>query len=159
INMELIRKNPAKKVELPKFKKKDISPLTDVQVKTLLSTAQDDPYYALYHVALDTGAREGELFALEWDDFDPSAGVLTISKSLEETKGRLRVKEPKTPSSRRRVRLGPGAVTALVDHRERQRREEVDCRLIFPSPEGSYLRRPNLARRFWKPLLQRAKLP
>ena len=37
---------------------------------------------AFYSVALDSGARRGELAALKWDDLDISAGTMTIRRKL-----------------------------------------------------------------------------
>jgi integrase len=65
--------------------------------------------FAFYLTALDSGARPGELFALVWSDIDLEGRFLTITKSLEEISGALRVKEAKTSKSRRRIeRSGSG---------------------------------------------------
>jgi Phage integrase family len=38
--------------------------------------------------AVSTGCRRGELLALEWRDIDFQTGMISISKSLEQTKKR-----------------------------------------------------------------------
>ena len=54
----------------------------------------------LFATALSTGVRRGELLALAWTDVDLDAAMLTIRKSLEQTKTGLRVKETKARKAR-----------------------------------------------------------
>ena len=54
------------------------------QVKIALAGAESDPeLYCVMMVALGTGMRRGELFALTWADIDFIKGELTISKSYD----------------------------------------------------------------------------
>jgi len=57
--------------------------------------------------------RQGELFALRWDDVDLDAGV-------------LRVRGTKTDRSRRTVTLSETALEALRSHLKRQLGEKID---------------------------------
>jgi hypothetical protein len=50
----------------------------------------------------------GELLALRWRDLDEH-GVLAVERSLEQTKGGLRFKSPKTKKSKRKISLPPTA--------------------------------------------------
>ena len=74
-----------------------------------------DRLYALYVVAIDSGMRQGELFALAWDEVDWSAGTLQVRHSLEEIKGQLRLKEVKTKKGRRRIYINDGIWASLSD--------------------------------------------
>lgn len=95
-------------------------------------------------MASATGCRRGELLALQWSDLNIATGELTVSKSLEQTKAGLRVKEPKGGDPRRFV-VPDWAVFVLSDHRTEQ---ENDRRLfgpdyqpydlIFCQPNGAY---------------------
>jgi integrase len=53
--------------------------LTSEQARTLLRFAEGDRLAALYHLALTTGARQGELLALRWQDVDFDARVICES--------------------------------------------------------------------------------
>jgi integrase len=159
IRPPLIPFNPVGSVMKPHPPKPEIKPFTPEQVATLLNAAATDRLFALYIVAIDTGMRAGELFALEWDDIDFAGGVVMIQRALKEVKGKIWVDELKTPKSRRRIDLSPTSLDALHHHRKRQLVEGNAGKLVFCGPEGGYLRRPNVIRRSFHPILQRAKLP
>ncbi len=90
----------------------------------------------------------------------PDDGVTLIVEAVEETKGGLRIKAPKTDSGNRRVDLPPFAIQALRDHQLAQKKEHlalglgwsVDT-LVFPNPLGD-LQRP---RNFTKSVTRLAK--
>jgi len=60
----------------------------------------------------------GELLALRWSDYDEDTAMLEISKSLEETKAAIRVKETKSYEPRF-VSLPASAIEALREQRVR----------------------------------------
>jgi hypothetical protein len=67
--------------------------------------------------------------------------------------------EPKTSRARRQVDIPGFAIVALRRHREALGALPHPERLVFVSPEGEPIRRSNLHRRSFKPLLAKAKLP
>jgi integrase len=98
--LEFIQVNPMLRVELPSVEKKDAHSLTPGEFRSLREICRDDWTSALVELALATGARRGELLALQWADLDLLSGVLTISKSSEQTAAGLRVKCPKNGKTR-----------------------------------------------------------
>jgi integrase len=58
---------------------------TSLEVKAALTDARIRDYnlFCVMTVALETGLRRGELFALTWDDVDLIKGEITVSKSLD----------------------------------------------------------------------------
>lgn len=64
--------------------------------------------------------RRGEILALRWKDVDLAGGRLSISQSLEETRGVLKFKQPKTAKGRRMITLPPITTEALVEHHAAQ---------------------------------------
>jgi integrase len=64
---------------------------------------------------MDSGARQGELFALAWANVDFAAGAISIRRTLED--GTLRLKETKTGKGRR-VDLSAYAMQHLAEHRK-----------------------------------------
>jgi integrase len=55
-----------------------------VEIKRFLGFAKqlDSPWYSLWATALLTGMRNGELYALEWDDIDFENLLIRVSKSF-----------------------------------------------------------------------------
>ena len=159
--MRLIGHNPATDVPKPKAVKREMKCLDATQAKAFLEAAKADRLYALYALWLASAAREGELFALAWTDVDFDGRSVSISKSLEEIDGKHRVKDVKTAKGRRRIALPTFAVDALSEHR-RAMLAEGHYRAdgpVFCSPDGGFLRRSNVLRRSFQPILKRAGLP
>jgi integrase len=95
-------------------------------------------------LGLATGARRGELLALQWADIDFKTGILNISKSLDQTKAGLRVKSTKSGKPRR-FAVPAAALEALEEHRIRTasrsssfRSDHANNDLVFCRPEGGY---------------------
>jgi integrase len=114
---------------------------------------------ALFVLAVATGMRQGELFGLRWEDVDLKAGIVSVQRTLEEIDGKLRLKEPKSEKSRRRIDLPAFAIEALVRHKARMMPEGFLAGPVFPDTEGSWLRKSNFTRKVFKPLLKKAGLP
>jgi integrase len=138
--------NPLLRVELPKVERAEARALTADEVQHLRDVCRGDWTFAFVEVALATGARRGELLALDRDDVDWLNSLLLVSKSLEETeKNGLRIKRPKGGKVRK-FRIGPTALAALRFHLEQQEEHRRLCgadyrdqRLVFCQPDGSYL--------------------
>ena len=158
VMLGLIHNNPALKVPLPKVTREEIHPLTPEEVGRLLAAAASDRLFALYVLALDSGMRQGELFALEWSDLDEGRQEVTVVKSLSDISGTLTVKDTKTKKGRRRIPISPATMAELAAHRERMRVEGHGGRLVFCDQGGSFLRKPNVTRRSYRPALGRAGL-
>jgi integrase len=158
VRLEYIRRNPADDFPLPRFTKEEVHPMTPEQLKQFLEANREDHLYAVYVVAADTGARQGELFALEWSDWFPESRELSFSKAVEDHKGILRLKESKTKSSRRRVVISARTAGVLEEHRKKmlQEAEYQQSQLIFPNVDGTWLRCSNFHRDHWQPALKRA---
>jgi integrase len=131
------------------------------QVQRFLREAQQDRLFALYAFLLDSGAREGEAFGLRWMNIDWTGRAVHIVRQLEEVKGTLQLKELKTKKSKRRVALTSFTMEALEQHRKAML-AEGNYRLdgpVFCDIQGGWLRKSNVLRRSFRPILKRAKLP
>ena len=145
--------------ERPRVEKKRVAIPSKDEAMSLLEAAHTTPHYALIAVALNSGAREGELFALHWSDVHLDASTITIAHSLAETlDGKLARKSTKTGSIRS-VRLPNGVVDVLRQHRATQKARGYTGDWVFPNSEGGPLRKSNFLRRDWHPLLEAAGLP
>jgi len=160
----LIGRNPAKAVIRPKVTHKEMKVFDDNQARQFLIAAQGDRYEALFHLAITTGIRQGELLGLKWLDVDWAAGLLHIRRKVQRIpKKGFVFSPPKTQAGVRMIQLGPETMRHLIEHRKRQdvERNMVDWNendLVFPSLTGNPTDQRNLIR-FFKRLLKRAGLP
>lgn len=104
----------------------------------------DRPIYSLFFRTLYvTGCRKGEAFALTWDDFDPVACTLSISKSItRKTNGAAyAVTTPKNAASARVVDIPHGLASDIAAARSPETRGDA---FIFggtaPLPEETVRR-------------------
>jgi integrase len=75
--------NPFRAIEFPKEKEKVPEILSIEEIKLLLKTARDTdhPWYPVWAMALLTGMRNGELYALTFQDVDFENKLITLSRS------------------------------------------------------------------------------
>lgn len=160
VKWRLIPFNMCADVDRPKAAKADITPLNAEQVAALLKAAGEERLEALYVVAVTTGMRLGELFGLQRSDIDLKGRAIMVRHSLQELKGKLTLKEPKTARGRRRIDLPEVAVDALVGHQARMMAEGLAaCEWVFCNTHGGPMRRSHFHFNQFKPLLKRAGLP
>lgn len=153
VRWNLVRHNAAEHATSPKTVRNEMRPLTREQAHVLLRTARKHQprYYALYALAITTGARLGELLALQRTDVDLGVGTLRISKTVHN--GRVTV--PKTSAGRRTIRLSKTALDALQDHMDHFAGDVW----VFPSPVNEMsIHRATLHISYWKPVLRLAGL-
>jgi integrase len=167
VRFNLIPANPASKVDLPKVRQEEITPLSAVEANKLLDVTCDerDRFEALYVLALTTGLRIGELLGLRWSDIDLDARRLRVSRQLQRGEKGLIFTEPKA-ASRHTVDLPVRTVEALKRHRKRQVEETLkaggayhDNDLVFAGDLGGPIGPEKVTQRAFKPLLKRAGLP
>jgi integrase len=152
----LIARNPALDVPLPRAAKAEMTVYDAGQAAAFLKAARADRLFALYVLALDTGMRQGELFGLQWPDFDFEGGSVQVQRSLQELKGKHKLKEPKTAKARRRIDLSRFALAVMLDHRKAMLAEGHVAGPVFCDTEGGFLRKSNLQRNSFKPTIKRA---
>jgi integrase len=133
-----------RRVLLPKLVKRKPAVLDETKLQTLFDHARGTRLYPFLVLAAATGCRRGELLALQWTDIDFSTSLLTVSKSLEQTRKGLRVKSTKSEQPRQ-FGVPEWALDVLNDHRGEQDRDRVlfgakyvDGNLIFCQPDGQY---------------------
>ncbi len=152
--------HPCAALDRPIVHRIPVQPVDEAGVEALLHAAAGHRLGAVFVLAVTTGMRQGEIFGLQWDDVDLEAGVLSVRHSLEEVKGKLRLKPPKSKAGQRAIRLSMIAVQAL---RERwaiaMQEDAAGVSYVFSDTEGKPLRKSNFERRDWKPIRKAAKLP
>ncbi len=125
VKWRLLAVNPVEAVNPPRVHQKEITILDDEDLAKLLRTAQSSRSYPVILLAATTGMRRSEVLGLRWRDLDLDSAKLTVAVTLEETKGGLKLKSPKTRSSRRTITLPAVTVETLRRHRARVLRERL----------------------------------
>jgi integrase len=159
VRFGLLHSSPADRVDVPRLDSSEVRPLDAGQVAAFLAAAAGHRLYALFVLALDSGARIGELTALTWDDLDWARAELSITKSLEQKGKDRQAKAPKTAAGRRRITLTPTTMIVLREHRERMQAEGHGGPIMFPTLTGKPYRQGNITEDHFAPLLRRAGLP
>src|SRR5579875_2283062 len=116
VRLGIIARNVLEAVKPPRFEPKAKRTLSEDEVRRLLDAAKGDWFEALYVLVLATGMREGELFALQWEDIDFEKGLIYVRHGLQQTDSGYIVHLPKSRSSQRTITLPAVAVQALIDH-------------------------------------------
>jgi len=96
-------------VDKPKVKHpRRIVVLQSEQIQQFLIAADGHLHEALYHLAITTGMREGEILGLKWSDLDWDRGWIRIQRQVQRVDGvGLVFAEPKTQFGNRVLALGP----------------------------------------------------
>lgn len=129
VGIGYLRINPADAVTLPRIEKKELTPLSDEQVKAFLEKASEDEYGILMKVILFTGLRESEALGLTWDCIDFEAGVIKINKQLQKrrlSEGGTALVSPKNGKTRL-IKPAPFVMKLL----NQQRNDQAAMRLLM----------------------------
>lgn len=127
VDWECLEKNPNNKVPRPRIEKYEPKFYDVEQVQTLLRCLENEPLktQALILLALDTGARRGEITGLNWEDIDFEKAYITINKTTQLLNGKIIEKSPKTKSSIRKVPITLGTVEILKRYRTELKQKEL----------------------------------
>jgi integrase len=167
VRWERLYRNVCDVVDAPRVTKLETYTPSTSEVMRLLATSADDPFLPLWTVAALTGARLGELLALQWSDVNLDKKVVNIRRTLLTCtrNGIPAYGEPKSKAGWRTVPLGSRVVAALQALRQTQLEQRLrlgeayqDHSLIFCSHTGTPLSHRNVERAF-KAALQRAGMP
>ena len=123
----VIEINPALGIIVPTYAetKEERRVLTNDEQKTFLNKIENSFYKELYHFMLLTGARVGEMGALQWSDIDFENEFININHSLtcHYVKGKktLVVTTPKTKNSFRKIPFFGETKQVLLAQKEKQK--------------------------------------
>ena len=107
------------------------------------------------HLLAYTGARRGEILALDWQHTNLTEGTISIVRSLGRSREGLTFGPPKTANGRRVIDLDPRTVEVLQAHQGRQLLEKIqaegvyeDKDLVFANALGQPINPMQLTRAF-----------
>jgi integrase len=141
-----LRENPARDVDLPALI--NVRPKWALTIPQAVSLLAELPPLArtLVGLALMSGLRRGELFALRWRDLDEHRQCLNVREAVYE--GRFGT--PKTAAGVRQIPLSEAAMKLIVDWRGRVKRNEPEA-LMFSTWSGKPISPNNIVRRWIVP--------
>ena len=111
--------------------------LNIVEIKKFLEAARDldNPWYPIWSVALLTGMRNGELYALEWTDIDFENSMIRVSRSYDSRTDRYKSTKA---GYWRNIPISPQLLKVLVDLRAALPLRELPEHRKFVLPHLNY---------------------
>lgn len=147
MRLQLIADNPAERATLPPRPRATsrveavsaaLRPYGPEQLRAFLQTASGHRLFALFHLAVFTGARRGELLHLRWQDLRLEKGEVLIAGSRTGVGGL--VVEGTTKGGRARiVSLDEGTVDVMRPHRARQLEERLAAGALWDETDDFVL--------------------
>jgi len=169
-------RSPAAEVKAPRVEREEMDFLTPDEVCHLLTATYKDEesgevkpairpgWYVPIKLAVFSGLRPGEQFALRIGDLDFHAGQVRVGRTLswdwkrkEESAPRWRITSPKTKTSIRNVDLAPALLEDLRRYVAGLPDRDSD-RLLFATGNGTPLDPKNVVDRVFRKALERAEL-
>ncbi|HEV3089980.1 MAG TPA: tyrosine-type recombinase/integrase [Candidatus Cybelea sp.] len=142
----------------PRPRRGQAEALSESQARALMLAAKGYRLGALVVLALTTGMRQGELFALRWSDVDLQRRTLYVHRSAQELDGEVSFVAPKTDKSRRRITISTVAIDSLKERQAAAKREQPS-ELVFPDAYGRPLLKDQFSRKEWEQIRKAAGLP
>ncbi|MCZ6788839.1 MAG: site-specific integrase, partial [Chloroflexi bacterium] len=141
----------------PRIERSEIVPPQIEAVVRVLESADATGHYlfAALHLLAYTGARRGEILALDWEHVNLTEGTISIMRSLGRSREGLILGPPKTSNGRRVIDLDQRTIEVLQAHQGRQLLEKVqaegaykDKDLVFANPVGDLINPMRVTRAF-----------
>lgn len=120
VKLQLINKNVADFVEVPKKKKYYAKVLEEKEISKLLKVFKDTDIYIPVVLALGVGLRRGEVLGLRWQDIDFKNKTITINQTLLHARKGHIFSTPKTEKSRRTIVISDNIINLLIERKEEQ---------------------------------------
>lgn len=138
---DLVIKNPVSGIKLRSNKEINAHALSLGEQEVFFDYCRNTFYDNLFNVAVNTGLRPGELFALTVDDIDFEKGIINVDKTLvyqkylTDTRKEFHVEPPKTKQSYRKVPIN----SICRDYLERQIELKKVVSRKRPKEQNDYL--------------------
>lgn len=157
VTEELMPKNVAALVRVPKGRKHKVKPWTVEEARRFLESARSggDPLYAAYVLILVLGLRKGEVLGLSWEAVDLDVAELDIGWQIQRVRRQLLHRETKTEASDATLPLPGICETALRTRGKQQESARASAGaawrsfdLVFTTRYGSPIDPRNFTRSF-----------
>lgn len=156
VNNDLLLKNPAKMVTLPKQEKKEAKVLTPEEQIWFIKALEGERLQYLFMFQLATGMRPGEVLGTQWGDVDFENRLLTIKGAIRLEKDEITGKHvlvfaPTKTKRTRTIELLDEAIEILKLQKAAQQKEKDflgegyrNLDLVFCTQLGTMIDRNNL---------------
>lgn len=157
---------PKESEEAKLNKASKVQPFTLEEQQKFISAIKGHELEMLFLTALNTGMRQGELFALTWNDIYFKEFYINVNKTAKNVaqvskEGRkhseIIIQTPKTINSNRRISVPPILIDQLKQYKLKQAELKLklanlydDNNLVFCTIYGKYLDSSNVRKRFNK---------
>jgi integrase len=165
VRWQILASNPASGAQPPRPRRQEFTAIDASLAQRILEAVAGTPVELPAAIAIATGMRRGEIFALHWSDIDPDLSTAHVRRSLQMTNDGLVYERPKTKRSRRSVALPEFLRPYLVAERASQKERRSVLRdawcedgLVVCRRDGSAVN-PDTFSTAWPRLLARAGLP
>lgn len=165
VKLQLIQRNVADAVEVPRQKVFRAKFLTEKQIQDLLKSLKNTDIYIPVLLAVGIGLRRGEALGLKWKDIDFENKTITVTRSLLPSKNGLIFHDPKTEHSKRVISVSESIMEELKKHQESQEEYKKilgqaynDNDLVCCLNDGSLINPASFSHRFSR-TLEKSKLP
>ena len=131
-------RNPVRRCELPRQEQKEIHPLNDHQLATLLAAAKGSSIEHIVIVSLFTGLRLSEVLGLTWEAIDFDSGTITVDRQLApdaQRKAGVLFTTPKSHKARM-VSAAGSVLSTLKLQRQRQAEMQLKAGSVWSNPGG-----------------------
>jgi len=164
VRSKLLPGNPADDIELARGAASERSWWDSAQLTAFLESAREDRLAPLWLLYSTTGARRGELLALQWSDVDTERAKLRIRRSRITVDREIVDVRPKTKSGIRTISLDPESLRALRQQKKRRAQDKLrsskwqDTDYVFTDEDGGPLR-PDAVTKHFDRLVKASGLP
>ncbi len=159
---ELIVRNPASSLTLPRLPKRTPATWTGAQCQAFLAHIRQRPIYPIVALMLATGMRIGETLGLSWRNVDLDAGQLRVVATMSLSANGEAYVSPttKTDASRRTIPIPAPVRQMLRDHQDRQYAQDWPNphELVFLNTAGDRFH-PSAAREMIRRAIAETDLP
>ena len=151
MRQELVMRNVARLVTVPRHEAKKLTPWSVEQVQRFLSLAEPVRLYPAFVIFCVYGVRMGEVLGLRWADIDFEARLIHVRHQLQRVNGKFETVPVKTKASRRDLPLLDYPSRVLQDLRGRQVHEGISVDpedLVVTTSYGHGVDQRNVRRSF-----------
>ncbi len=144
----MIDRNVAVGIRRPRIRPAKMTTWTIDEMRRFLAHVRDDARYGvMWHVALATGMRPGELRALKWSDIDLDAGTIRVQRTISKGADGREVISDGTKRGQSRVVAIPAPLVAMIRrHKVAQAARHLkhaawqDFGIVFDRGDGHWIR-------------------